>query len=195
MKLNTLRAPGMRMLTGDPKKVKALDQNDNVIYVDDPELALHADSLDVESLKRGISMAESLGGKLMKNPDSSATGMYGQLFGEIKDMPFMSGVSRDQFANNLDLQDEVFNMRLEEGIGGPSLRRNAVELTEEYEGQLGDDWNYSLNDVAALSNYLGRQGARNYFASIRDNTTFKPPGRNLSPEEYLEKFRRGMGTE
>ena len=195
MKLNTLRAPGMRMLTGDPKKVKALDQNDNVIYVDDPELALHADSLDVEALKRGISMAESLGGKLMKNPDSSATGMYGQLFGEIKDMPFMSGVSRDQFANDLDLQDQVFNMRLEEGIGGPSLRRNAVELTEEYEGQLGDDWNFSLNDVAALSNYLGRQGARNYFASIRDNTTFKPPGRNLSPEEYLEKFRRGMGTE
>ena len=195
MKLNTLRAPGMRMLTGDPKKVKALDQNDNVIYVDDPELALHADSLDVEALKRGISMAESLGGKLMKNPDSSATGMYGQLFGEIKDMPFMSGVSRDQFANDLDLQDQVFNMRLEEGIGGPSLRRNAVELTEEYEGQLGDEWNFSLNDVAALSNYLGRQGARNYFASIRDNTTFKPPGRNLSPEEYLEKFRRGMGTE
>ena len=195
MKLNTLRTPGMRMLTGDPKKVKALDQNDNVIYVDDPELALHADSLDVEALKRGISMAESLGGKLMKNPDSSATGMYGQLFGEIKDMPFMSGVSRDQFANDLDLQDQVFNMRLEEGIGGPSLRRNAVELTEEYEGQLGDEWNFSLNDVAALSNYLGRQGARNYFASIRDNTTFKPPGRNLSPEEYLEKFRRGMGTE
>ena len=195
MKLNTQRAAGMRMLTGDPKKIKALDAKGNVIYVDDPELAVHADSLDVEALKRGISMAESLGGKLMKNPESSATGMYGQLFGEIKDMPFMSGVSRDQFANNLDLQEEVFNMRLEEGIGGPSLRRNAVELTEEYEGQLGDDWDYSLNDVAALSNYLGRQGARNYFASIRDNTTFKPPGTNLPPEEYLEKFRRGMGTE
>ena len=195
MKLNQIRGAGMRMLTGDPKKVKALDQNDNVIYVNDPELALHADSLDVEALKRGISMAESLGGKLMKNPESSATGMYGQLFGEIKDMPFMSGVSRDQFANDLDLQDEVFNLRLEKGIGGPSLRRNAVELTEEYEGQLGDDWNYSLNDVAALSNYLGRQGARNYFASIRDNTKYTPPGTNLHPEEYLAKFRLGMVAE
>ena len=71
----------MQLMTGDPKKVKALDQNDKVIYVDDPELGTPTDSLDVDMLKRGISMAESLGGLLMMNPESSATGMYGQLFG------------------------------------------------------------------------------------------------------------------
>jgi|TARA_Y100000015_G_scaffold24410_1_gene23541 hypothetical protein len=192
MKLNRSRGSGMQLMTGDPKKVKALDQNDKVIYVDDPELGTPTDSLDVDMLKRGISMAESLGGLLMMNPESSATGMYGQLFGEIKDMPFMEGVTREQFANDPDMQEAVFNMRLEKGIGGPSLRRNAVELTKEYQDQLGDKWDYSLNDVAALSNYLGRQGARNYFASIRDNTSYTPPGNNLPPEEYLDKFRRGM---
>ena len=195
MKLNRSRGNGTQLLTGDPKKVKALDGEGNVIYVDDPELGVPTDSLDTDMLKRGISMAESLGGVLMMNPESSATGMYGQLFGEIKDMPFMKGVTREQFANDLDLQDAVFDMRLDEGIGGPSLRRNAVEVTKEYQDQLGDKWDYSLNDVAALSNYLGRQGARNYCASIRDNTSYKPPGNNLPPEEYMAKFRRGMRPE
>ena len=59
-------------------------------------------------------------------------------------------------------------MRLNEGINGPSLRKNAVDLTEEYAPQLGDEWEYSLNDVAALTNYIGRQGTRKYFASIRE---------------------------
>ena len=180
---------------GDPKKIKALDRDGNVIYVDDPELELHADSLDVGALKKGIRAAESLNGLLMINPNSSATGLYGQLYGEIKDMPFMKGVSRQDFADDLDLQEEVFNMRLEDGFDAPSLRRNAVELTEEYQDQLGDDWNYSLNDVAALSNYLGRQGAREYFASIRDNTTYEPPGVNMDPVKYLKKFRDGMAAE
>ena len=153
------------------------------------------DVLDVNLLKKGIRAAESLNGLLMINPNSSATGLYGQLYGEIKDMPFMKGISRQDFADSLDLQEEVFNMRLEDGFDAPSLRRNAAELTEEYEGQLGDDWNYSLNDVAALSNYLGRQGAREYFASIRDNTIYEPPGVNMDPVKYLKKFRDGMAAE
>ena len=153
------------------------------------------DFLDVPLLKKGIRAAESLNGLLMINPNSSATGLYGQLYGEIKDLPFMKGISRQDFADDLDLQEEVFNMRLEDGFDAPSLRRNAVEVTEEYRDQLGDDWNYSLNDVAALSNYLGRQGAREYFASIRDNTTYEPPGVNMDPVRYLKKFRDGMAAE
>ena len=79
------------------------------------------DFLDVDALKKGIRAAESLDGLLMINPNSSATGLYGQLYGEIKDMPFMNGISRQEFADDLDLQEEVFNMRLEDGIEAPSL--------------------------------------------------------------------------
>jgi hypothetical protein len=184
---------GMRVLTGDPKKVKALDAQGNVIYVDDPEMGhdVPQDSLDVDMLKRGISMAESLGGVLMMNPESSATGLYGQLWNEVKDMPQLKGYDRDRFAKDLEKQEEIFNLRLDEGISGPSLRRNALELTEEYAPQLGEDWGYSLNDVAALTNYIGRQGTREYFASIRDGEKYEVPGTNLHPEEYLDKFRRG----
>ena len=184
---------GMRVLTGDPKKVKALDAQGNVIYVDDPEMGhdVPQDSLDVDMLKRGISMAESLGGVLMMNPESSATGLYGQLWNEVKDMPQLKGYDRERFAKDLEKQEEIFNLRLDEGISGPSLRRNALELTEEYAPQLGEDWGYSLNDVAALTNYIGRQGTRRYFASIRDGEKYEVPGTNLHPEEYLDKFRRG----
>lgn len=184
---------GMRVLTGDPKKVKALDAQGNVIYVDDPEMGhdVPQDDLDIDLLKRGISMAESLGGVLMMNPESSATGLYGQLWNEVKGMPQLRGYDRERFAKDLEKQEEIFNLRLNEGINGPSLRRNAVELTEEYAPQLGEDWGYSLNDVAALTNYIGRQGTRNYFASIRDGEKYEVPGTNLHPEEYLDKFRRG----
>ena len=125
---------GMRVLTGDPKKVKALDAQGNVIYVDDPEMGhdVPQDDLDIDLLKRGISMAESLGGVLMMNPESSATGLYGQLWNEVKGMPQLRGYDRERFAKDLEKQEEIFNLRLDEGINGPSLRRNAVELTEEY---------------------------------------------------------------
>lgn len=193
VKKNRFAQQGMRVLTGDPKKVKALDAQGNVIYVDDPEMGhdVPQDSLDVDLLKRGISMAESLGGVLMMNPESSATGLYGQLWNEVKDMPQLKGYDRERFAKDLEKQEEIFNLRLDEGINGPSLRRNALELTEEYAPQLGEDWGYSLNDVAALTNYIGRQGTREYFASIRDGEKYEVPGTNLHPEEYLDKFRRG----
>ena len=193
VKKNRFAQQGMRVLTGDPKKIKALDAEGNVMYVDDPELghAIPTDSLDTNMLRRGISMAESLGGVLMKNPDSSATGLYGQLWNEVKGMPELKGYDRDRFAKDLDKQEEIFNLRLNEGINGPSLRKNAVDLTEEYAPQLGDKWEYSLNDVAALTNYIGRQGTRKYFASIRDGEKYEVPGTNLHPEEYLDKFRRG----
>lgn len=151
------------------------------------------EQLDVDLLRKGIAYAESLDGELMINPDSSATGLYGQLYNEIKDLDFMKGVSREQFAKDKELQNRVFDMRVNEGINAPSLRRNAIELTNEYRPQLGDDWNFSLDDVAAISNYLGRQGAREYFASLRDGTEYEVEGVNKSVEDYLDKYHAGRG--
>ena len=51
-----------------------------------------------------------------------------------------------------------------------------------------------LDEVAAISNYLGKQGARNYFASIRDNTEYNPSGVNKPVEEYLDIYRSGRDS-
>ena len=166
----------------------SLDQGGKVKEEED-----EGQQLDVDLLKKGIAYAESLDGKLMMNPNSSATGLYGQLYNEIKDLDFMKGVSREQFAKNRKLQEKVFDMRVNEGINAPSLRRNAIDLTKEYMPKLGDDWNFSLDDVAAISNYLGRQGAREYFASLVDGTAYEVGGVNKSVQEYLDKYHAGRG--
>ena len=209
--LNKNRSAGTQMMRKDPPKAGTAffgAYPDNAVapegyeYTESLELVpegwseYHSekDVLDLDALKRGISMAESLGGVLMMNPESSATGMYGQLWNEIKDMPELKGYDREKFSKDIEKQEEIFNIRVNDGIGGPSLMRNAVELTEEYAPQLGDSWDHSLEEVAALTNYLGRQGARNYYAARRDGTKYKPPGTNLDPDEYIRKFRAGVAS-
>ena len=151
--------------------------------------------LDWEGLSRGVSQVESAGGILMMNPHSSATGEFGQLYNEIKDLPFMKGVDRKAFSKDRRLQAKVFEMRVEGDLPNiPSLRGNANDLTNEYAKQLGDDWTYTLDEVAAISNYIGRQGSRNYFSSIRDGVEYKPSGVNKSVEEYLELYRQGRDS-
>ena len=192
MRVRRYAQEGMKVKkNGDPPKGYRYDADGYLTPVDFDEFHEESqDSLNVDAIKKGISMAESLGGVLMMNPTSTATGMYGQRYSEIKDLPMMKGISREEFAKNPALQEQIFNMRMEEGIGGPSLRRNAVELTEEYAPQLGEDWNYSLDDVAFLSNFLGRQRTREFFASKRDGTRFQVPGTNKTPEEYLRIARK-----
>ena len=58
--------------------------------------------IDMNALKRGVAAVESGGGQeiFMKNPVTSATGTYQQLFREIKDMDIMKGKDRDDFAKD-----------------------------------------------------------------------------------------------
>jgi hypothetical protein len=150
------------------------------------------DPIDPKKLKKGIAWSESRGGKYMINPTSSATGLYGQLYSQVDDLPMMQRVSRDSLARDLRLQDMLMDLRINEGIGGPSLSRNAADLEREYKPQLMDKWNFRPDEVAALSHFLGRQGAREYFASLRDGTEFKVPGVNKTPEEYLRIYNKGI---
>ena len=176
----------------EPPKGYKYNEAGNLVPIDFEEFHEEND-LDMEDLMRGVSQAESAGGELMLNPYSSATGEYGQLYNEIKDLQFMQGISRDEFAKDRDLQKKVFKMRVEGDLPNiPSLEKNAYDLTDEYAPQLGDNWDFTLDEVAAISNYLGRQGARNYFASIRDNTEYIPSGTVNKPvEEYLQIYRSG----
>ena len=176
----------------EPPKGYKYNEAGNLVPIDFEEFHEETD-LDMADLMRGVSQAESAGGELMLNPYSAATGEYGQLYNEIKDLQFMQGISRDEFSRDRDLQKKVFKMRVEGDLPNiPSLEKNAYDLTDEYAPQLGDKWDFTLDEVAAISNYLGRQGARNYFASIRDNTEYIPSGTVNKPvEEYLQIYRSG----
>ena len=149
---------------------------------------------DMNSLMAGIMRVESSDGVNMMNPTSTATGKYGQLFSEIEDLAELDGITREQFAEELGLQDQIFGMRAEGLIPGiPGLIDSAFDLTEEYSPQL-NSFDYRPAEVAALVNYLGRQGTREYFASLRDGTDYEVPGTNKTPEEYLEEYNVGVAA-
>ena len=176
----------------DKEKKKKGDEGLTTDPTDPKKSGTASDSLNVSTLKSGIAQVESGGGQeiFMINPDpnSTATGLYGQRFSEIEGE--YEG-SRTQFSTDIQAQEEYMDERIEEGINAPSLRRNAIDLTVEYKDQLGDKWDYTQNEVAALSHFLGRGGARKYFASIRDGEDYVVSGTNKTPEEYLEIFNEG----
>ena len=162
------------------------------------------DVFDIDQLKKGISYVESKDGLLMMNPESTATGLYGQLFSEFNKIPNLYSGTREEFAEDLDAQNRIFEMRVNDEIEGiPGLMKNAYELTEEYLPQLGDKFNFTLNEVAALSNFLGRQGARKYFGNVlRDGMSLEEVfpdlysadanQSNKTPEKYIEEFRQAL---
>tara|TARA_R110001632_G_scaffold190790_2_gene311452 strand:- start:5304 stop:10511 length:5208 start_codon:yes stop_codon:yes gene_type:complete len=150
--------------------------------------------VDIEGVKKAISQAESIGGKLMKNKQSTASGLYGQRFSEIDKLDLYDG-SRDEFIADLDAQNRIFEMRLNEGFVDKKgdtittpLLKDAYDLTKEYKDQLGDSWNYSYEDIINLSNFIGRGGTRKYFGDvIRDGKSLE----TIFPKLYGEKRRKG----
>ncbi len=159
-------------------------------------------SIDYEGVRRGIRQVESLNGKLMRNPHSSASGFYGQRFSEIKDTDLYKG-TREDFIKDTVAQNRIFDQRYYKGFETPetpSLESNAYDLYDQYSKEI-KDFGYSLEDIAVLSNFLGRQGARNYFGKvIRDGQKLedvfpKKYGKgaeqpNKTPEEYLNITRK-----
>lgn len=154
-------------------------------------------SVNMENLKKGISHVESADGTLMMNPNSTATGLYGQLFSEL-DKSIYSG-TREQFAKDKTAQDKVFNTRYSSGIGGNSLKQDTKDIIKEYQNQV-DLSKYSNEDIVALVNFLGRQGTRKYFGNVvRDKMALEDvypnlygkdvKAKNKTPEEYLTSFR------
>lgn len=164
-------------------------------------------TVDADRLRKGLKYAESVNGTLMKNPESSATGFYGQLFSEIEGKDFLKGITRDQFAQDTILQNKVFDERLagnETFFGKPSgLIEDGLDLYKEYKPQLGEKLSYTPTELAALSNMLGRQGTRDYLGYVlRDGKTlaealpkiYGPSAKykNKTPEQYIQKFNEAF---
>ena len=138
-------------------------------------------------------------------PNSTATGFYGQRFSEIEDL--YDG-TREDFSKDLEAQNKFFLQRLNEGVKSNKttpLLKDAFDLTEEYKDQLGDKWDYSYEDVIALSNFLGRGGTRKYFGDvIRDGKPLEvvyphlyganKKVTNKTPDEYLRITREYYET-
>ncbi len=177
-------------------------------YVDGgkiPDIPKFDIKVEIQKLQKGVMAVESLNGILMKNPQSSATGLYGQLFGEIENTEMLKGVTRDEFAKNIELQNRVWEERLK---GNPKmfkekrtgLLQDGVDIYNEYKPQLGDKLEYTPTELAALSNFLGRQGTRILMGDVmRDGMsmaealpTFYGANAeydNKTPEQYIREFR------
>ena len=157
--------------------------------------------IDQEKLKRAIAQAESLNGKLMKNPDSTASGLYGQRFSELQKGKLYDG-TRDEFIADLEAQNRMFDVRLNEGFKSNKttpLLKDAYDLMNEYKPQI-ENFDFSYEDIISLSNFLGRQGTREYLGNvIRDGKTLQDvypklygesvEQANKTPEEYLNITR------
>ena len=143
-------------------------------------------------VKKGLRAVESSNGVHMFNANTPATGMYGQFFNQIEGLPMMEGISREQFGADTTLQNQILDMRWRGDIPDvPSMYRNAEMLQEKYPDQIGD---LSFNELAMLSNLTGRKGARDYFASIREDVPFKLSGINKTPEQYIDRIREALKT-
>ena len=153
-----------------------------------------------DSVQRAIRNVESLDGKLMWNPESTATGLYGQLFSQVKnDYPG----TRKEFAADTLAQKKFFKNRFFKGLPSTqttSLVKDANDIYNEYASQI-PDFNYSKEDLAVLSNFLGRQGTREYLGyHVRDKKPLEQAlpniygsdakQRNKTPEQYLEQARK-----
>ena len=163
---------------------------------------------NLAKVKKGLKYVESSNGLQMTNPKSSATGFYGQLYNaeELQNISYLQGVDRNSFASDTTLQNRLFEDRYFNRIPDvPGLKRNASELRAKYESQLtekGIPFNYTDDEISALTNLLGREGTRKYFGNVlRDGKSLaevlpriygpNPEAPNKTPEKYLETYREG----
>ena len=150
---------------------------------------------------RGIMQVESSGGNPDEfiNPGSSATGMYQQLYKQVKDLPVMQGVDRQGFAADTALQNKVMGMRFLDDLPGVTGElRNARDLTERFQPQFGDKWNYRPDEVAAMTYFIGRQGTINYLNHLLKGgkpEDFKVSGNNMTVPKYMQVYNEGFGVE
>ena len=155
---------------------------------------------DLNRFKKGVSYVESKDGKYMMNPNSSATGLYGQLYNEVKDLPELKNIDRNAFAADTALQNKILGLRVQGKIPGiPGIEKAAKDLYNEYSTQISN-FPYDVTEVGALVNFLGRQGAREYLGYVlRDKKDLKTVFPNLygesvaapnkTPDEYIQEFR------
>jgi len=155
--------------------------------------------IDSELLKAGVAGTESSAGVNMMNPGSTATGLYGQLFSEVKNS--YPG-TRKEFSTNIAAQDSIFDKRLYEGLNNEkSMMNNLEHMYKNYPDQIAKK-GYSAEQLAGIINMLGRQGTREYLGYVvRDKkdladvfpSKYGPnvpkEKKNKTPDEYAKTMQ------
>jgi LysM repeat protein len=177
-------------------------------------------TVDFDDLEKGIRHVESLDGVLMKNPQSSASGFYGDLFDNFEKNGIEYDGDRDAFIADTTFQKNLFLKRYSGEIKDiPGLENNGIDLYKEYtedESKItkpdGTPFVLELTplEIAALSNILGREGTRKYIGyHLRDGQPLASifpklygedrqlgkdgkPLENKTPEEYIEGFNKAL---
>lgn len=163
---------------------------------------------DAEAFKKGIANIES-GDRYdalpwyineetgKKELLSSAAGKYQFLWKELaKSNPqLFSGMTKEDFLNSPELQEKVMDLAISGGLKNrPSYLRNAKDLTNEFKKEFGEDWNFRPDEVAVLTHFLGRGGARDYLRSLLNEDNYKVDGKiNAEPLEYLDRYNKAIG--
>jgi len=137
-------------------------------------------SFDKKAFKHAISQVESQGGRRLDNSKSSASGRYHFLYNLIKSAPEMRGVSKREFINNNELQEQIMDLALDNKLAGFTYGPEyAQKFIEKHNSSL------SLEKATALIHFLGPGDA---VAAIKDPENFKVKGTNLTVDQYLGKF-------
>jgi len=157
---------------------------------------------DPEMFMRGIKSVESANGQLMFNPSSTATGFYGQLYSTMDPNWLKENevLNREQFGADTTLQNEYMRKSIYGDMSKTGRKTNlfkdAVDLEAEYKPQIGKSYKYRPDEIAALSHFLGRGGARGYLGNtIRDKKPYKVDEENKTPEEYLQLYNEAIGDQ
>ena len=136
---------------------------------------------DRKAFKEALAMVESSGGKFLENPTSSAVGRYQFLWNNIKSDPQLKGVTKRQFINSRDLQEQVMDMALDGKLKSyPNYIANAQKLQKEFDSDL------RVDEIALLTHFLGAGGVR---AQLKTGD-YKVPGVNSSVKDYTGKYNR-----
>src|SRR5690625_2056910 len=162
-------------------------------------------TFDKDAFNRGIAYVES---RNFENPYeavpihkgellSSAAGKYQFLYNNIKDLPQMRGVSKEDFLNSPELQEMIMDLAIEGKLPDrPGYYKNANDLTNSYAPLYGENWRYRPDEVAALTHYLGRKGARDYMRAQLEGRDYTVSGKtNMDVEDYLRTYNEGAGVE
>lgn len=149
------------------------------IMVVDPKKKKY--KFNVNAYKHAIGMVESSGGKNLESSTSSASGRYQFLYNSIKHDSDMEGVTKRQFINNPELQELIMDKALNGKLKGYTYGTGYAE-------RLKGDYNteHDIGELTALVHFLGPGNTRKY---LKDPTTFKVPGRNASPQAYVDRFK------
>lgn len=156
----------------------------------EPKVVKDPSHFDAQAFKDAIRRAETLGYPTnYMNPNSSATGQYQPLF-DLIPSEVTGGVTKEEFANSTELQEKVMDVMINEGWeGNRSMKRHVKEVWSEYSPQF-DEMPVSPLELAMVIYKEGRQGAREWLASIRDGGEVRPPTdaeHNMSTWGYLNK--------